>query len=80
MRGLRARGARFYAPLRPRASRKLPNDLRAENVARLAGALARGVHNAGGEAGERSGGASDQVAPLAPIASGVLPPLACFAG
>jgi len=45
----RARGARLYATLRPRAGRKLPNQLRAENVGPLAEALPLGVRDAGFE-------------------------------
>jgi len=44
------RRARRLAPvLRPSAGRKLPRELRAENVGRLAGALALGVRDAGFE-------------------------------
>ncbi len=46
---LRARGALLYATLRPRAGRKLPKELRAENVDRLAEALPLGVRDAGFE-------------------------------
>ena len=46
---VRARGAWLYATLRPRAGRKLPNELRAENVGRLAEALPLGVRDAGFE-------------------------------
>jgi cardiolipin synthase A/B len=45
----RARGARLYAALRPQASRKLPHELRAEKVSRLAEALPLGVRDAGFE-------------------------------
>lgn len=46
---LRARGAWLYATLRPRAGRKLPGELRAENVGALAEALALGVRDPGFE-------------------------------
>lgn len=45
----RARSALLYATLRPRAGRKLPNELRAENVGPLAEALPLGVRDAGFE-------------------------------
>ena len=45
----RARGALLYATLRPRAGRKLPNELRAEKVGHLAEALPLGVRDAGFE-------------------------------
>ena len=45
----RARGAWLYATLRPRAGRKLPNELRAEKVGALAEALPLGVRDAGFE-------------------------------
>jgi len=45
----RARGAWLYATLRPRAGRKMPNELRAENVGSLARALPLGVRDAGFE-------------------------------
>ncbi|MBI5383320.1 MAG: cardiolipin synthase [Verrucomicrobia bacterium] len=46
---LRARSALLYATLRPRAGRKLPKELRAENVGRLAEALPLGVRDMGFE-------------------------------
>lgn len=45
----RARGAWLYATLRPRAGRKLPDELRAENVGSLAEALPLGVRDDGFE-------------------------------
>jgi len=45
----RARRAALYATLRPRAGRKLPNELQAENVGSLAEALPLGVRDAGFE-------------------------------
>ena len=45
----RARGAWLRATLRPRAGRKLPNELRAENVGPLAEVLPLGVRDAGFE-------------------------------
>jgi cardiolipin synthase A/B len=45
----RARGAWLCATLRPRAGRKLPNELRAENVCSLAEVLPLGVRDAGFE-------------------------------
>lgn len=49
LRRFRARRAWLYATLRPRAGRKLPNELRAENVGPLAEALPLGVRDAGFE-------------------------------
>jgi cardiolipin synthase len=46
---MRARGAWIYAALRPRAGRRLPEELRAERVGRLAESLASGVADAGFE-------------------------------
>jgi cardiolipin synthase A/B len=46
---LRARSALLYATLRPRAGRRLPLELRAESVGRLAQALPLGVRDAGFE-------------------------------
>jgi cardiolipin synthase len=45
----RARGAWLHARLRPRAGRKLPKQLRAESVGRMAEALPLGVQDAGFE-------------------------------
>jgi cardiolipin synthase len=45
----RTRGVLLYAKLRPRAGRKLPNELRAEKVGHLAEALPLGVLDAGFE-------------------------------
>jgi len=48
MRWKRSRGRRRWLPrLRPRAGRRLPRELRAENVARLAAALAGGLADPG---------------------------------
>ena len=45
----RARSASLYATLRPRAGRKLPTELQAENVGSLAEALPLGIRDAGFE-------------------------------
>src|SRR5664279_4783042 len=49
LRQFRARSASLYATLRPRAGRKLPTELQAENVGFLAEALPLGVRDAGFE-------------------------------